>query len=95
MKRGEVRKTATARRCLNVGSISYVSDVLSGHSRLTSMQAVQQVKSSDSDLEAERGKEKRTGLVQDQPNERPLLAVWEGTAAEETQRQRIIVQCNR
>lgn len=51
-----------------------MTDMLSGHSRLASVQAVQQVKASDSDLEAKRGKEETTSLVQDQPSEGSLSA---------------------
>lgn len=49
------------------------------------MQAVQQVESSDPDLEAERGKEESAGLVQDQPSERSLALVREDTTEEEKQ----------
>lgn len=51
------------------------------------MQAVQQVKSSHPDLEAERGEEESTGLVQDQSGEHSLLLVREGTAGEKMRRQ--------
>lgn len=79
--------------CFNVRSISNVSDMLSGHSCLTSMQAVQQIKPSDSDLEAEWGKEEATGLVQDQPSESSLAAVrYAATAKEKTKKDRINVQ---
>lgn len=67
--------------------------MLSGHSCLTSMQAVQQIKPSDSDLEAEWGKEEATGLVQDQPSESSLAAVrYAATAKEKTKKDRINVQ---
>lgn len=72
--------------CFNGRSISNVSDMLSGHSCLTSMQAVQQIKPSDSDLEAERGEEEATGLVQDQPSESSLAAVRYAATAKEKQR---------
>lgn len=61
--------------CSKPRSIARGSDMLGGHSRLTSMQAVQQIEPSDSDLEAERGKEEATGLVQDQPREGSPSAV--------------------
>lgn len=67
----------------NVGNVSHGSDVLSGNSRLTSVQAVQQVKSSHSDLEAERGQEETAGLVQDHPSERSQSALREGATATE------------
>lgn len=50
-----------------------VSDLLWGHSGLTSMQAVQQIKPPNSDLEAERGQEEAISCVQDQPSENSLL----------------------
>lgn len=50
-----------------------VSDLLWGHSCLTSMQAVQQIKPPDSDLEAERGQEEAISCVQDQPSESSVL----------------------
>lgn len=50
-----------------------VSDLLWGHSCLTSMQAVKQIKTPNSDLEAERGQEEAISCVQDQPTENSLL----------------------
>lgn len=50
-----------------------VSDLLWGHSCLTSMQAVQQIKPPNSYLEAERGQEEAISCVQDQPSESSLL----------------------
>lgn len=53
----------------------WVPDLHQGRGGLTPIQAVQQVKSSDPDLEAERGQEEAAGRVQDQPRERSLLSV--------------------
>lgn len=52
-----------------------VPDLLWGRSCLTSIQAVQQIKSSHSDLEAERRQEEAAGRVQDQMSERSLLTL--------------------
>lgn len=71
--RGRVLRPGRGRS--NLRSIARGSDMLSGRSRLTSVQAVQQVEPPDSDLEAERGEEEATGLVQDQPSEGSLSAV--------------------
>lgn len=50
-----------------------VTDLLRWRSNLTLIQAVQQIKTSDSDLEAERRQEESAGGVQDQLTERSLL----------------------
>lgn len=55
-------------------------DLLRGRSWLTSIQAVQQIKSSHSDLEAERRQEEAAGRVQDQMSERSLLTLHRAAA---------------